>query len=81
MIILSVRDNLANRYGKPFFIANEAEGMRLFKMTVNDPKNDLIYNNPEDFELWKLGYFDERSGKITFDPEKLADGKAVKKED
>ena len=81
MTILSVRDNLANKYGQPFFIASEVEGMRLFKMTVNDKANRLIYDNPEDYELWKLGYFDERSGKITYNPEKLADGKAVKKED
>lgn len=81
MTILAVRDNLANKFGQPFFIASESEGMRLFKMTVNDPKNDLIYKNPEDFELYRLGYYDERSGKITYDPEKLADGRAVKKED
>lgn len=80
MIILSVFDNLANKYSTPFFIETEAEGLRLFKMTVNDPKNTLIFDNPEDYSLYKLGYFDERTGSINFQPEKLADAKSVKKE-
>lgn len=81
MMIFSVHDNLANKFGKPFFIDSEEEAKRLFKMTVNDPKNELIYNNPEDYSLWLIGNFDERTGLITGEGAiKLVDARAVKKE-
>lgn len=81
MMIYSVLDNLAQRYTRPFLIETEQEAIRLFKMSINDPKNDLMYNNPEDYSLWALGTFDERTGKIDHELKKIVDGRAVKKEE
>lgn len=81
MMIFSVQDNMANKFGKPFFIDSEDEAKRLFKITVNDPRNELIYNNPEDYSLWLIGSFNERTGVITGEgATKLVDARAVKKE-
>lgn len=79
--IVAVEDNLAKKFGAPFVCESDEEALRLFKMTVNDKRNDLIYNNPEDYALWSLGEYDERTGLIIPEPNKIADAKSVKKEE
>ena len=80
MIIVSVEDNLAKNFANPFFVEKEDEAIRMFKLAVNDSKNDMLYNFPEDYALWYLGEFDNKTGLIIPEPRKIIDAKALRKD-
>lgn len=76
----AIRDNLANSFLTPVLFDNENVALRWFTDVVNSKdQNEVIYNNPGDFELWKLGVFDNISGNIAGNLDKLATGLSVKK--
>lgn len=76
----AIRDNLANAFMTPVLFDNENVALRWFTDVVNSKEeNQVIYNNPQDFELWKLGAFDNISGNIVGNLDKLATGLSVKK--
>lgn len=76
----AIRDNLANSFLTPVLFDNENVAIRWFTDVVNSKdQNEVIYNNPGDFELWKLGVFDNISGNIAGNLDKLATGLSVKK--
>lgn len=76
----AIRDNLANSFLTPVLFDNENVAIRWFTDVVNSKDvNEVIYHNPGDFELWKLGVFDNISGNIAANLDKLATGLSVKK--
>lgn len=76
----AIRDNLANSFLTPVLFDNENVAIRWFTDVVNSKEqNEVIYNNPGDFELWKLGVYDNISGNIASNLDKLATGLSVKK--
>lgn len=76
----AIRDNLANAFMTPVLFDNENMALRWFTGVVNSKEqNEVIYNNPGDFELWKIGAYDNVSGNIVGNLEKLATGLSVKK--
>lgn len=76
----AIRDNLANSFLTPVLFDNENVAIRWFTDVVNSKdQNEVIYNNPGDFELWKLGVYDNISGNIAANLDKLATGLSVKK--
>lgn len=76
----AIKDNLAEAYMTPVLFDNDNLAIRWFTGVVNSKEqNEVIYNNPEDFELWKLGEFDNQSGTIYPGVQKLVTAKSVKK--
>lgn len=76
----AIRDNLSELYMTPVLFQNENVALRWFTGVVNSKEqNEVIYNNPQDFELWKLGIFDNFSGELKPMLEKMATGLSVKK--
>lgn len=75
--IFAMKDNLANVFMQPQLFQNENVALRNFSQIINETK--LFKDNAADFELWKLGEFDDVEGYITSAPEKMATGLSVKK--
>lgn len=75
----AIYDNVSELYGIPVLFQNEKMATRWFKDVINDPKgNETIFNNPNDFELWKLGTFDNSTGAIEPMISKIVNGTSVK---
>lgn len=68
-IVVSVRDRAADTFGPPYVVPHAGVAVRSFTNEVNraDEKNPL-YMNPEDFELWELGSFEDSTGRFTTTP-------------
>ena len=48
----------------PFYLQNDDIAIRSFKKAANEVNPNAVNDFPEDKELWFLGTFDERIGKI-----------------
>lgn len=59
----SVRDSKAEFYERPFLQHTHAEAQRSFASIARDPQNP-IGKNPEDFDLYYLGEYDNVTGKL-----------------
>ena len=59
--IYSVRDAAAEAYLPPFAMQTLGAAIRAFTDTCNDPNSNLN-NHPEDYTLFRLGIFDDRTG-------------------
>lgn len=75
--IYGFKDNLANVFMQPQLFQNENVALRNFSEIING--TGIFKNNPADFELWKLGEFNDQSGIIVPNPEKIATGLSVLK--
>lgn len=62
--IFSIKDKIINTYKTPFYAINRNEAIRLVRNAASDT-NSLLHKNPEDFELYAVGIFDDETGKIT----------------
>jgi len=64
--IFSVRDSVAQAFLPPFVLPQQGQAVRSFTQAINDP--DHVWNkSPEDFNLHKLGVFDDDDGSIIYD--------------
>lgn len=61
----------------PYVQQNKDVALRNFKNAVNDV-NSTIYLNPEDYELWKLGTYNDVDGHIETDLMYIANGAEYK---
>lgn len=75
--IYGLKDNLANVFMQPQLFQNENVALRNFSEIING--TGIFKNNPADFELWRLGEFDDQTGIIIPNPEKMATGLSVVK--
>lgn len=65
MEIYTVKDNKAGTFNTPFFQPTDVHALRAFKAEVNRAsESNMIYLYPEDWELWHIGSFDEKSGAV-----------------
>lgn len=64
MKLFCIRDSKAEIYNTPFVQKSHGEAERTFSRLANEP-DQLICRNPEDFDLFFLGEFDELTGKIS----------------
>lgn len=62
--VYSIRDSAAEIFHPPFFKGTHLEAERNFKMLVNEPRSETLYNHPEHFDLYYLGTYDSGTGKI-----------------
>lgn len=61
--IFTVHDSKADAFLQPFFMHNGAMALRAFTTLINTPDHDFA-NNPGDYTLFRLGMFDNSTGKI-----------------
>lgn len=71
----AVKDELSNSFYAPALMRNDAEALRAFKSQVNH--QDIWKDNPGDFGLYKVGEYNDATGEITPEFEKLASGRSV----
>lgn len=64
--VFSVFDSKADFFGQPFFEQEEASAIRAFGDAVNDSsrQGNQWYAHPEDFQLFVLGSFDNKTGEL-----------------
>lgn len=62
--VYSIRDAKAETFSLPFYQHNDGLAERNFRNLVNEP-NSHVNKNPEDFDLYHLGSFDDNVGKFT----------------
>lgn len=62
----AVKDLAVQAFGIPFQVRAEGEAMRSFQDEVNGKgsENSAIAAHPEDYELYKLGTFDDVTGEL-----------------
>ena len=65
-------------FWKPFTHHNDLSAQREFANLVNSG-NDLVASNVDDFELWKLGEYNDATGAILSKPCFVCNGISVKK--
>lgn len=63
LIMVSVVDTVAEKYGVPVTIDNEKSAIRAFRDMVRN-KSGIIGAHPSDFSLVVVGYFDQKTGNI-----------------
>lgn len=66
MNIYTLKD-VKSGYGSPMVFKNDELAIRAYKNMLSDKTPNLVTMNPEDFELWCLGYYDQDSGIIKSD--------------
>jgi len=62
--VYSIRDIKAETYGSPFYLSQDGQALRAFGDLVGDEKTS-IHKHPEDYQLFKLGTYDDNSGRHT----------------
>lgn len=67
MKIFTVFDIKANCYLQPFFSQTEGTAIRAFQQAANDQEHDF-HKFAEDYTLFELGEWHERSGQINMLP-------------
>jgi len=61
--IYSIKDTKIG-YMKPFYTHNDAVALRDFENAVNDKQVNIVNQNKDDMELWRLGDFNDETGEI-----------------
>ena len=71
----AVKDELSEIYLAPVMMKNNNEALRAFKSQMNH--TDIWKDNPGDFGLYLVGEYNDATGEITPQFEKLASGRSV----
>ena len=77
--ILSVKDRMADAYGRPIFVPSIGVAIRSFQDELNRAADDnTMYKHPDDHDLYHIGTFDDDTGKLTsIEPTQVAIGKQL----
>ena len=83
MIICAVRDVAASVYGNPFCVSSQGAAVRSFINEINSRSPESVMAaHYKDFDLYKIGEFDEATGiVVSFAPELLLRGTVARRED
>lgn len=76
----SIKDELAEVFFAPMLFDNDDVAKRYFSAFINNKENEVVFQNPQDYSLFKLGAFDKLTGDIAANKHLLISGKSVKKE-
>ena len=61
---VSIYDSKAEIWLDPWVVTSRAAAARQFHSQVNDERNTMLNQYPEDYTLFCLGEFDDRTGEI-----------------
>ena len=64
MMIFSIYDEKAEVYNTPFFQGTVGMALRSFQELVRDNES-MLFKYPEDYILYCIGEYDEKTGEIT----------------
>lgn len=67
-IVFAVRDRAINAYMSPIAYTAEGQAIREFVDEVNRAESPLN-KHPEDYDLYRLGTFDDNTARYTNEPE------------
>lgn len=69
LVICSIHDSKAECFSQPMFFQAVGQALRSFIDAVSDgdPKNNLSVH-PEDFNLFRIGLFDDQTGELISEP-------------
>ncbi|WNK15043.1 MAG: nonstructural protein [Microvirus sp.] len=75
---VAIRDIKANVFAQPYFVTSLGGAIRAFgDECQRAEKDNLMYKHPTDFELYKIGEYDDATGTLTpIEKEQLASGSA-----
>lgn len=78
--VYSVKDRAADAFGRPFFCPTDGVAIRGFMDEVSrNSEDNQFFQHPDDFDLFRLGSFDDSSGSFDLiEPKLLTLGKQVK---
>lgn len=62
--VFSLFDRAVATYGRPMFAPLVGAVMRDLKRAVNDPSEQNLCMHSADFDLYRLGVFDDQTGKF-----------------
>lgn len=62
--VVSVRDSKTETFNQPFFARTIGEAERSFSELTKDPKS-FVSKYPEDYDLYKVGEYDDQTGLLT----------------
>lgn len=71
--LYSVFDDVAKSFGQPFPESSDATAARGFHYACKN-ENSFLFVSPQDFSLWRVGEFNEKTGEFTSYKEKVVDG-------
>jgi len=71
--LYTIRDRLIDYFMQPFPGPSDHQVKAAVAANVNEGGNHAIHAAPHQFELWRLAEIDEKTGKITPNPEYLCD--------
>lgn len=78
--LYSVRDIKLQKYGIPFVAPNDEIAKRMLHSTIS-AGGTTMSEFPEDFQLYKLGNYDDDTGEFETENEFLANATEYKNED
>ena len=73
---VAIRDIKANVFAQPYFVSSIGGAVRAFgDECQRAEKDNLMYKHPGDFELYKIGEYDDATGElIPLPKEQIANG-------
>lgn len=80
LAIVAIKDLKTGTFMAPGHIHNVAAAVRDFETGINRPdENSNLYMYPSDFELWKLGTWDDITGEFVNKQEFVIAGSSVQR--
>lgn len=77
-ILCVIHDRSVNAYINLHCVRAEGQAIRQFQDAINDPQAGSIHKHPDDYDLYRVGTYDDDGGTIqTEEKRKLADGKQL----
>ena len=77
--VYAIKDTKVGAFKSPFYSQNDLVAVRSLKNAVNDPNAGELNLNAEDFQLYRLGAFDDLTGEITGQIEFVANAVDLKR--
>lgn len=74
--LYSLYDVVSNHYEVPFGSANDRTALRTFEQ-VCQRNSDMIMRHPEDFKMFYVGGFDNKTGNLYFEDKPLFVANAI----
>jgi len=72
--LIAVRDDATESYMNPFVVAHLGMAIRSF-MDELKAEDSVIGKHPKDYDLYRLGTFDQETGELTSEQERIARGR------
>lgn len=77
-ILCVIHDRSVDAYINLHCVRAEGQAIRQFQDAINDPQAGGLHKHPDDYDLYRIGEYDDNTATITLeDRKKIADGKQL----